>query len=154
MLHSRVASFTPASGGSFGAWVGAKGAIFPLTLIPPKDRCCSNESGDATCVTSPGIYAVTARFATARLLLAARRRGHLVFRLGVIDLRRGHQVLHQLVDGFLGEGAADLVLALLEGGRDLHPRILDLDDVPAELALHRGLADIAALHGEGRVGEL
>ena len=79
--------------------------------------------------------------AAFRLLL--RRRGRIERRVGcrrlveALDGRRLAQVFHHLRLRAVGDIILDLRLDLFEGRRWPGPLVLDLDDVPAELGLHR-----------------
>src|SRR3546814_12059187 len=66
--------------------------------------------------------------------------------LAQVVVDRGGRLLLQL--------AAELRLDRFLGRRLGHGALLDLDDVPAELGLHRRLGVAADLHGEGGSGEL
>ena len=69
-----------------------------------------------------------------------------------LDLRRAMQLRDRVALRLLGDIARRLVLDLLEGREALGARILDLDDVPAELRLDR-LGHFALLQLERRFGE-
>src|SRR3954469_59040 len=73
--------------------------------------------------------------------LARLRLGRLVQPL---DLGGLAQLENELLLGLAGQVLLDLLLHLLEGRHGLPPLLLELDDVPAELALHR-LRDLARL---------
>src|SRR5689334_14410928 len=113
MLHSRTARRTPASAGSFSAWVGASGEALWLISIPPNEHERSEDRG----MTPRSFRAVTA----GRSLLTRGGQRQLVLVLGVFDLRAADQALHFLVHRFLAQRLADVVLALLERRGRLHP---------------------------------
>ena len=82
----------------------------------------------------------------------ARRRRAAWLVVEALDLRLRCAASDQVALRLLRDVARGLILDLIEGREGLHPLLLDLDDVPAELALDR-LGNLARLELERGVGE-
>src|SRR5262245_1360063 len=154
MPAAAVARWTPATAGMSGKCAGASGET--AVVMPRVYR------GPACAATRrlprrPGWSFAGARRSCLRLgrsVLALPGRPALLGRLvEALDLRALAQLADELALRFAREIGLDLVLHLLELRRLLGALVLDLDDVPAELRLHR-IGELARIHLERDLGEL
>ena len=87
-----------------------------------------------------------------RVLAARAGAGSCRSRVGPLDLGMVAQVDDEFALRFLHDVMGDLVLHLIERRQLALANLFDLDDVPAERALHR-VGDLAGLQLEGGIGE-
>src|ERR1700733_1383193 len=170
MPASSVASTTPATGGISGNEAGARGemVVDMMLVIPGRVQ---RESGihnhdairyDRSYGFRPSLRSagMTKAFKTpckgnSSLL---RRRGGIergVRGRRLVETLDGGglaQILHQLRLRAMGDVIVDLRLHLLESRRRFDALILDLDDMPAELGLHR-IGQLPLVELESHFGE-
>src|SRR3990170_6669044 len=146
MPAAPVAKLAPAISGRRGGCFGANGEILVTDSLPRPDQARASMIVFGT----PGrlLFGLRWSFAPERGIV------HRLFDLGVQDLDLGliTQARHHLLSLLLDELVHDRLFDLVEGGQRLVTLLLDLDDVPAELGLHR-LGDLTDLERKGSVLE-
>src|SRR5215468_5803323 len=154
MPAAAVARRTPATVGMSGNCAGASGetaVVMPRVYRGP--ACAATRRAPR----HPGWQFAGARRRCRRFgrsVLALPGRLALLGRLvEALDLRALAQLADELALRFAREIGLDLVLHLVELRRLLGALVLDLDDVPAELRLHR-VGELARIHLERHLGEL
>src|SRR5499427_7495665 len=169
MPAAAVASLTPATGGMSGKRAGASGEMAAAMA----SFLCHSRSGPRSDAESgrcnrrrrgwhpppPALEYASARVGTTAVSeenLEKQNRASVFLRLGRIVEALDLGALAQLGDEvglrLARQIGLDLVLHLFEFRRLLDALVLDLDDVPAELRLHR-IGELSGIHLEGDIGK-